>query len=124
MKKVILLFVLSLTFGSFAFAQSTTGNSNGIPTFEQEKQMFQERAQYYSQMMEYTETQEKQARAIADKYIDIYKQNKSKYTDIKSLRRYRKELLVQAINEMKPNLTAKQWEKVKEVAATRKIDLD
>ncbi len=124
MKKVILLFVLSLTFGSFAFAQSTTGNSNGIPTFEQEEQMFKERAQYYSQMMEYTEAQEEKATEIANKYIDIYKQNKSKYTDIKSLRRYRKELLVQAINEMKPHLTAKQWEKVKEVAATRKIDLD
>jgi hypothetical protein len=124
MKKVILLFVLSLTFGSFAFAQSTTGNSNGIPTFEQEEQMFKERAQYYSQMMEYTEAQEEKATEIANKYIDIYKQNKSKYADIKSLRRYRKELLVQAINEMKPHLTAKQWEKVKEVAATRKIDLD
>jgi len=124
MKKVSLLFVLSLTFGSFAFAQSTTGNSNGIPTFEQEEQMFKERAQYYSQMMEYTEVQEEQATEIANKYIDIYKQNKSKYTDIKSLRRYRKELLVQAINEMKPNLTTKQWEKVKEVAATHKIDLD
>ncbi|GEM_PF-3616955 len=124
MKKVILLFVLSLTFGSFAFAQSTTGNSNGIPTFEEEEQMFKERAQYYSQLMEYTEAQEEKATEIANKYIDIYKQNKSKYTDIKSLRRYRKELLVQAINEMKPHLTAKQWEKVKEVAATRKIDLD
>ncbi len=124
MKKVILLFVLSLTFGSFAFAQSTTGNSNGIPTFEQEEQMFKERAQYYSQMMEYTEAQEEKATEIANKYIDIYKQNKSQYSDIKSLRRYRKELLVQAINEMKPHLTAKQWEKVKEVAATHKIDLD
>ncbi len=124
MKKVILLFVLSLSFGSFAFAQAGSGNSNGIPTLEQEKQMFTERAQYYAQMMEYTEAQEEKATEIANKYFDIYKQHKSEYTDIKSLRRYRKELLVKGINEMKPHLTAKQWEKVKEVAATRKIDLD
>lgn len=106
MKNALMIFALLFTVSSIAFAQSEKDK----PT--DEKAFLEQQVDHYTQALNVTKQQDKQIDQIVDNRYNEYAKAKVNVTDPMDLRKLRKSYIKLVLNDIKPVLTAEQWQEV------------